>query len=56
MDMQYKGDHRTLTMERIEEVLVSIYGESDYDRESGCSKNGHWFSVDDILDRLSYFA
>lgn len=51
---KYEGDERTLTMEEIEEILVSVYGESEYARTSGCYADGAWLSIENILSELSY--
>lgn len=51
--MQYAGDDRTLTMERLEEILCEVYGDSEYDRTSGCYHGRKWLSVDSILEAVS---
>ena len=52
-NMEYIGDDRTVTMERIEEILTDYYGDSDYDREAGCYANGRWLSIDNVLAEIS---
>ncbi len=47
----YKGDKRTLTMEQLEELLLSVYG--TIDRIRGCYVNGRWLSIDDVLRIVS---
>ena len=52
--MRYEGDRRTVTMEEIEEILVNCYGDSEYDRVSGCrGGNGSWLSVENVLEEIS---
>lgn len=54
MGMMYEDDERTLTMAEIEEILVEVYGDSEYDRQAGCyGGNRAWLSVDNILRALS---
>ena len=51
---KYEDDERTLTMAEIEDILVSCYGESEYDREAGCYAGGrNWLSIENILSELS---
>ena len=51
---RYEDDERTLTMAEIEDILVSVYGESEYDRESGCyGGNRTWLSIENVLSELS---
>ena len=47
--MKYENDKRMVSMADIEEILVANYGEGDYDRKAGCSINGNWLSVDNVL-------
>lgn len=52
--MKYEGDERTLTMSEIEEILVGLYGDSEYDREAGCyAGNREFMSINNILRELS---
>lgn len=53
-EMQYADDGRTLTMAQLEEILCEVYGDSEYDRTSGCYHGHKWFSVDSILEAVSY--
>ena len=56
METMYAGDERVLSMAEIEQILTEMYGDSEYDREAGCYANGNWFSVNNILRELSYYA
>ena len=47
--MQFEGDERTLTMEQLEEILCENFGNSEYDRTSGCRTPYGWLSIDNIL-------
>ena len=51
--MNYKDDERMVTMEEIEEILTNAFGDSEYDRESGCYHDGKWFSVESVLEEIS---
>ena len=51
--MDYEGDKRSVTMEELEQILTDIFGDSAYDRQSGCSHNGSWFSIDSVLSTIS---
>ena len=52
--MKYEGDKRMVTMEEIEEILIYCYGDSEYDRVSGCrGGNGSWLSIENVLEEIS---
>lgn len=51
--MEYEGDERSLTIEELEEILIEVYGESEYDRTSGCYINRTWLSIDNVLGEVS---
>lgn len=53
LNLQYADDDRTLTMAQLEEIMISEYGSSEYDRTSGCYHDGKWFSIDNILKSVS---
>ena len=47
-----QDDDRTLTIAQIERILTSYY-DTDGDNTSGCSYNGRWLSIGDIMEKLS---
>lgn len=49
--MDYKGDTRMLSIQELEKILISTYGNDD--RSRGCYVNGKWLSIDDILSIAS---
>jgi hypothetical protein len=47
----YRNDDRSITIEKLEELLVNRYG---IDIESGCNTwEGGWFSVERVLELVS---
>ena len=50
-DPMFKNDDRTITIEKLEKLLVNRYGT---DIECGCNTwEGGWFSVERILELVS---
>lgn len=50
---RYADDDTTFTLAQIEEILLEKFGDSQYERESGCYKsNGEFFSIDSVLEAI----
>jgi hypothetical protein len=47
--MKYQDNNNLITVAQIERALTEKYGDSDYDREAGCSCDGEWLSIEEVL-------
>ena len=54
--MIYKGNDHFVTMEELEQVLTSVYGDTEYSRRAGGYVNGEIFSMEEVLRRVAEYA